>query len=382
MHWPVTPVEHDSSFRPPFCPWPACPAHRNTVLFGYHRKGSFSTRRRRRVPRFRCLVCRRWFSRQTFATSYYLKRPELLGKAAAGLLAGSAHRQIARSLHCAPSTITRLSSRLGRHGLLFLARCLTQLAGSCDEPVVIDHFETFEFTQDYPLGIATAVGARSWFLYAIDAAPHRRAGAVSAAQRRRLRRRPRRDYKGGYTGSTHRLFTTLTRLAAAPGRLHVIGDGHRAYQRVAGRFAGRLSLESHPNPPRGPRGSPRSRQAVVRDRAMFPVDALHALTRHSMAHHRRETIAFGRRINALMERFFLATAWRNFIKSMSERRPTRITPAMVAGLTERPWSWRRVLGRRLFFHHETLPPQWDHLYRRLWSTPLVRNRRHALVNAF
>ncbi|MGH9867382.1 MAG: hypothetical protein ACREAA_04350 [Candidatus Polarisedimenticolia bacterium] len=383
MHWPGTPVEQDSSFTPPFCPWPGCSTHRQPALFRFRSKGCFATRRRRAVPRFQCLTCRRGFSRQTFATSYYLKRPELLRRAAAGLLAGSAHRQIARSLGCAPSTITRLSARLGRHGLLLLARCLRELAGSCEEPVIIDHFETFEFTQDYPFGVATAVGARSWFLYALDPAPHRRAGVVSAIQRKRLSRRPVRHLRGGYSGSTHRLFTALTRLPADGQPLHVVGDGHRAYVRVARRFVDRLHLESHPNPPRGPRGSPRSRQAILRDRAMFPVDALHALIRHSMAHHRRETIAFGRRINALMERFFLGTAWRNFIKGLSERRPNHATPAMRVGLTDEPWTWRRVLSQRLFFHRETLPPQWGELYRRLWSTPIVHpNRRHELVHAF
>ena len=163
----------------------------------------------------------------------------------------------------------------------------------------------------------------------------------------------------------------------------MLGDGHRAYSRVARTFGGRISLESYPNPPRGPKGSPRSRQAVLRDRALFPVDALHALMRHSMAHHRRETIAFGRRINALMERFFVTAVWRNFIKGLSERKPNHDTPAMMVGLTDKPWTWRRVLSRRLFFHRETLPPEWAELYRRLWNTPLVRpNRRHALINAF
>src|SRR6185295_19715620 len=100
---------------------------------------------RRRVPRFRCKSCGRTFSRQSFGTSYYLKRPELLLPVAAGLVAGSAHRQIARSFGCAPSTVTRLSARLGRHALLLQARALSRLP-LLDETVVIDHFETFEFS--------------------------------------------------------------------------------------------------------------------------------------------------------------------------------------------------------------------------------------------
>ena len=95
------------------------------------------------VPRFRCRACRRTYSKQSFGLSYYLKRPELVIPVAAGLQAGSAHRQLARNLGCAPSTVTRLSARLGRHALLLMARALMHLRGGLTEPVVLDHFETF-----------------------------------------------------------------------------------------------------------------------------------------------------------------------------------------------------------------------------------------------
>ncbi|HET6277353.1 MAG TPA: hypothetical protein VFG08_01070, partial [Candidatus Polarisedimenticolia bacterium] len=162
-------MERLQAFRPRFCPWPDCGEHRRSSP-GYRcdRHGTFSTRRRPRVPRFRCRACRRSFSRQSFATSYYLKRPELLVPAAAALVAGSAHRQVARSLRCAPSTITRLSARLGRHALLLQALALRHLAGRVVEPFAVDHFETFEFSQDLPFGVLTPVGRDSWFVFGID----------------------------------------------------------------------------------------------------------------------------------------------------------------------------------------------------------------------
>jgi len=36
------------------------------------------------------------------------------------------------------------------------------------------------------------------------------------------------------------------------------------------------------------------------------------------------------------------------IKLVSERRPTRLTPAMYLGLTSRPWNWGEVFSERLF----------------------------------
>ena len=387
MHWPSVPVEKNRCFTPPFCPRRTCSEHRRVGAspFRFRRHGTYFTRRCGPIPRFICLSCRRTFSRQSFATSYYLKRPELLVPVAAGLIAGSANRQIARSVHCAPSTVTRLSARLGRHCLLLLARSLEHSAGQVAEPLVIDHFETFEFTQDFPFGVATAVGARSWFVYALEPSPHRRTGRRSPVQQARISSRPRRAFRGGYHGSTWRLVNSVLPLAQHNTPLHLIGDGHPAYVRISRhpRLSGRLRLDSFPNPKRGPRGSQRSAYARTRDRAMFPVDLLHGIFRHSLAHHRRETIAFGRRLNALMERFFVAAIWRNFVKGRSERKPDPTTPAMSIELTDRAWSWKRVLSRRMFPQRETVPAGWQQLYDRLWDNPLLKhNTRHDKVLAY
>lgn len=339
---------------------------------------------RRRVPRFRCLACRRTFSRQSFATSYYLKRPELLLPIAAGLVAGSAHRQIARSLGCAGSTVTRTSARLGRHALLLQARTLQDLAGRLGEPVAADHFETFEFSQDFPFGVLTLVGRESWFVYGLDPAPHARTGTVTSFQAARLATRPKVPRRGGYRGSFRRGLELLLPLGPPGASLRIACDGKEPYVQALRGCPGRarIHLEVHPNPVRGPKGSPRSPEAVARDQAMYAVDQLHALLRHTRADHKRETIAFGRRLNAILERLYLATVWRNFIKGRSERRPDPDTPAMRLGLTSQPWSWRRVLSRRLFPHRLNLSPVLRDIYWRNWTTPILpSNLRHRLRHA-
>jgi transposase-like protein len=382
MDWPRTPVERVKLFRPPFCPWQNCFEHRRQDRGYRFRRHGFYDTFRRTVPRFLCLRCRRTFSRQTFSTSYYLKRPELLLPTAAALQASSALRQIARSLSCAPSTPTRLAARLGRHAMLLHGRALAHLRGRLSEPIVLDHFETFEFTQDCPFGVATAVGARSWFVYGLDPAPHARTGRRTPLQVRRLASRPRRELRGGYRSSTRRTLASLLSLSSRGKHLHLISDCHPAYVREA---AGqpRVLLHSFPNPPRGPKGSPRSPAARARDQAMFPVDLLHALLRHSLAHHRRETIAFGRRLNALLERLFLTAVWRNFVKRRSERRPAPVSPAMQVGVARELWTWQRVFSRRLFPRRQSLSAVQRTLYDRAWiTTVLPRNLRHDRVHAY
>ena len=384
MDWPRTPVDRLQDFRPPFCPRKECPQHTRTEGFRY-RKHSFYPTSRGTVRRFLCLTCLKTFSRKAFSPSYYRKRPELLRPVAAGLQAGSGHRQLARTLGCAPSTVTRISALLGRHAILLLWRALAAMEGRLGEPVVLDHFETFELSQDLPFGVATPVGAHSWFVYGLDPAPHSRTGRRSPAQELRRKRRARRLGRGGYAGSTTRVVNQLLRLRPAERRLRIIGDGHRAFDQAVRQHprAADIALEQHPNPPRGPKGSPRSARAMARDRAMFPVDLLHGLLRHSLAAHKRETIAFGRRLNAILERLFLAAIWRNFVKGVSERKRDPTTPAMRLGLTDRPWSWQRVLGRRLFPHRERLSGPWLELYRRDWITPeLPSNTLHRKTFAY
>ena len=368
-------------FRPPHCPWPECPNHRPKKRYRCSRKGSY--RRildpRRRVPRFRCPTCRRGFSLQSFACTYYMKRPELLLPIAAGLVAGSAHRQIARTLGCAPSTVTRIAARIGRHALLLQALALEHLE-TLEEPVVLDHFETFVFSQEDRLGIATPVGQKTWFSYGLDPAPHRRGGKRSA-KKRALRRPLPPKQPGSVVRSTRRVFDLLLRLC--DGSVEVISDDHPAYahaDRSAGRF-GSIRRRIYPTPPRGP-GSDRA-VARERDRQMFAVDLLHKLWRHTQAHNRRETIAFGRRSNALMERGFLFIVWRNFVKKVSERTGKPVTPAMQLGLVPRPLEWSHVFSRRLFPGRIRLPRGWMKVYRRGWITPAVgRNLPHDLGQAF
>lgn len=385
MDWPDIAVEDldPASFRPPFCPSASCPQHRlaDGSHARFHRHGAYSRLTdHRRVPRFRCVVCKQTCSQQTFSCTYYLKRPELGPPIAAALEAGSAHRQIARSLRCAASSVTHRAARLGRHAMLLLAHSLAA-SPPLDEPLVVDHFESFAFSQDFPFGIATAVGARSWFVYGLDPAPH---GPGGPAIRRSQADPP--ESRGGYRNSFSRLLDALVPLAGPQGRLDLITDGHDAYTSAIEKHPerDRIRHQRFPNPPRRRKKAPRTAEMRRHDAAMFPVNLLHAILRHTCAHHRRETIAFGRRLNALMERMFLTVVWRDFVKRRSERRPNPpVTPAMRRGLAASPWTWGKVLSQRLFATRIALPTVWKELYDRSWVTPAVgNNRRHSLVKAY
>ena len=370
MWWPRLSVEsvRPSRFHPPFCPWPECVAHRapgrGFKRNGWYRKPSDN----RRIPRFLCRDCGGSCSRQTFSTTYYLKRPALLNAVAAGLAACSAHRQIARSQHCSKTSVTRMAERLGRHAILFHARCRKKLPPIA-ETIVHDHFEAFVGRQDHALGVGTAVGAESWFVYDIDPAPHRGSG-------RRPDRMPVPNglvcVNGSYVRSIQRTFRGLMAHLSAGQPLVVNVDGRHDY-RVAVRatyLKSRVHLQVFPNPKRGPKGTARSREAIERDRAMWLVDQLHQLFRHSCADHKRETLSFGRRLESIIGRAHLLAVWKNFIKSRSERKPDRTTPAMRLGMTTARWRWERVLSRRLFPARERVSSSALAIYRKAWTRSL------------
>ena len=378
MHWPSLAVERvrPSRFRPPFCPWRECPAHRDRRRVKFHRHGSYLRPSDRcRIPRYRCLTCRGTCSRQTFSFTYYLKRRDLPTKIAAALQACSAHRQIARSHGCAKTTVTRLADRLARHALLLQSRALANL-DPVREKLVHDHFETFVGRQDRALGIGTTVGAASWFMFDVDPAPHPGSGRRPD---RKISPRPHHAERLPYAQSIGRTLDLLAPLAPEDSRLTLVMDGRNDYRTALNKHPNqdKFWLEIHPNPKRGPKGSPRSAEAMVRDAAMFPMDQLHQLMRHTCADHKRETIAFGRRLESIVGRVFLTAVWRNFVKGRSERKPDRTTSAMQLGLADRRWSWTRVLSQRLFPTRETTPESWRRIYGRTWTTGPVHSAKHA-----
>jgi hypothetical protein len=251
--------------------------------------------------------------------------------------------------------------------------------------VVFDHFETFVVRQEEALGLATSVGQRSWFIFGLDPAPHRRGGKRTPAQLMKLRAKPVRLPLGAVQRSTSRMLDLLLSKVPVDKRLQLISDDHPSYGKAVAAHPDRARVEhrTYANPRRGAKGSKRSSRARVRDRQMRVVDVLHGLLRHSCAHHRRETIAFGRRTNAVMERGLLTVVWRNFVKKVTERRRDPTTAAMEVGLTDEQWDWERVLARRLFPNRLRLPSGWQTVYRREWITESIGpNTLHELRYAY
>ena len=324
----------------------------------------------RTIARFRCSLCRRTFSRQTFQTTYWLRRPGLLRKVCEGLLSGSGLRQISRFAGGSPSTIANHAARLGRHALLFLEAHRPR--GEPGEPITVDGFESFAYSQFYPLHLNLAVGTRSHFVYGLTESELRRKGRMTVAQKRQRaveeaevgRPDPRAIERG--------MGELLALVVPAGARAHVHSDDHRAYPRALRRLRDR-AFEHTVTP---------SKVARTPSNPLFPVNRQDEMLRHSGANHRRETIAFSKLRAAVIERAALHMVWMSFVKSFSEKRQGA-TPAQHLGLTDHKLTIEELLGKRQFPSRVRLPEVWQRYYDRDVPTRRIPNhKRHTLSYAY
>ena len=348
-------------FRPPFCPNPECLFHRRPEGWRYLRDGFYlRPSDGKRFQAFECAACGRNFSSRTFSTTYWLKRRDLLRPCAAWICEGPALRQIARVMKTTHGTIARMVSRVGRHCLLFHQRLLDQAGkkGVLREPLVIDGFESFEYSQFFPFHANLAAGARSCLLYHFNDAPLRRKGSMTADQKRKRRALEeslgRPDPKAIQKAVAALLRQSIALLAK--GKVLVLhSDEHPAYRRALREV-------------RRERGCPRilhiqtsSRERRTRSNPLFPVNLADLRIRHGQANHRRETIAFSKRRQRAMERQAVFTVWANCIKKKSEKKG-ETTSAMEVGLLGRPLTWEGILKRRLFPAQIRMCREWRAYY--------------------
>ena len=361
---------HDAPFVPPHCPRSDCAYHHCATGWHWVRFGSYHRRAApQRIPRFRCGHCGHTFSSQSFSTTYWLRRPDVLPAIAFRLLACSGYRQVAREARCCPTTVMRQACRLGRHALLWLwqHRPRTPIA----EPLVIDGFESFAFSQYHPLYLNLVVGAQSHDLYAFTHTLLRRKGRMTARQKRRRARLEAEHGRPDPRGIERGTLAALQLAVPTPQALVVRSDEHEDYPRALRRLRGYAVTHERTS----------SRLARTSGNPLFPVNLWDLLERHSSANHKRETIAFSKRHQSVVERTAWLAVWMNFGKPFSERHggPSR---AMRAGLEERRIPVREILQRRLFPARVGLPQPWAAYYRGEVRTNRIPNeRRHTLTLA-
>jgi len=355
-------------FEPPFCPNPHCTSHAESGTWRFKKKG-FYTRLRgpRRVQRYVCQHCHRNFSTQTFSTTYWLRRPDLLVPLFHRLLACSALRQIAREFGVAPSTLQHQAERLGRHALLFHEERRPQMPR---ESLVLDGFRSFERGQYWPFDLHLLVGP-SHFVYGFNDAELRRSGTMTPAQKRQ-RRRLEGLYGRPPPQATREAVAELVARVVPPGaEVEMHSDEHPSYARAFAQLEDRTIHHVTTS----------SRASRTAHNPLFPVNLADLLLRHDSANHKRETIAFSKRRQGALYRAAIWVVWRNYVKSRSERRRDD-PPAVVLGIEARRWRVREILAARRFPWRRPLEGWLERCYfGRIPTRAMPRTREHRAVYA-
>jgi hypothetical protein len=136
-------------------------------------------------------------------------------------------------------------------------------------------------------------------------------------------------------------------VAPKPQALDLFTDEHQDYPRAIRRVP-ELSITHQ---------TISSRAARTPENPLFAVNLADGLLRHSSANLKRETIAFSKKRANAIQLMLLFFVWRNYDKAFSEKKRGP-TPAQLAGITDRRWPLRRILGRRLFPRRVEVPERW------------------------
>lgn len=326
-------------FNPPRCPSTRCPAHRRPFEGFFVRQGFYRPLgRAHAVPRFRCRVCLRGFSRQTFRADYRHKKPYLNATCLRLFVACVGQRQTARVLQVSRKTIERRFRWLARHAEGFHANRLRDAALS--GPFQMDELESFEANRYQPVTAPILIDRRTFFVVATAVGPLRRKGRMTPLQKRRREqhealhgRRPTHS-----TRSVRQVFERLGTVLDPEQPFLLESDRKPLYGELGRRMFGeRFAWRRHSASARRDRSNP-----------LFPINHTNARLRHFLSRLRRRTWCVSKTIHDLQRHLSIAALWINYGRGITNR--TSVTPAQALGLMQRPLrpeelvSWRQDWG--------------------------------------
>lgn len=359
--------EHEP-FLPPHCPNPNCLYHKPFTLGWRYKKAGFFRRHLKpnRIQRFTCRHCRRSFSSQTFASTYWLKRPDILFQLFTKTTGCMSNRQVARDLNVAPTTIDNQLSRLARHCMLFHAKQM--LSSAPAKTIVFDSFVSFEYSQYFPVHHHLAVQKDTDFILYFTDSEVRRSGKMTAQQKRRRQQLEARFGRPDPQAVHRDVRELLDVVTAGSRRVTLLSDEHQVYPRVIQALSCEVEHRVTSSRERRDAGNP-----------LWEVNLVDLLVRHSSANHKRETIAWSKRRQSSCERLAIFLVFRNYMKGRREKQRGSPTPAQARGMQSRRLKAEDVLGERLFPSLTPLPGRWERYYKREIKTRVLpRQRNHDL----
>ena len=167
-----------------FCPNASCPYYDRAAAAKeewFRPHGSFYTRCRGEIQRFRCRNCGKTCSTQTFSIHYWTHSTTDLTAVLQQLENSGGLRQISRTISSVYRVVQNRVRRLARNCLALMDMLIA--CHTLDEDQAMDGFESYTRSQYHPNNITMVVGSESQLIYAAVHTLLRRKGRMTEGQK-------------------------------------------------------------------------------------------------------------------------------------------------------------------------------------------------------
>ncbi len=336
-------------FTPPCCPNPDCSAHtappppappapdgEGKGKRFFRRAGYYHPKcRALAVPRFKCLLCNRGFSRQTFRMDYCDNKPYLNPELFKNLASGMGLRQSARIMGLSRRCTELKARKLSRH----LGRLNRNLTGEFTDGsrFSLDEMVTFEGERGArPVSVAVLIETNSMYVIASDVATIRASGKMTNERREAIaqaeeRYGPREDRSKNALSRTFRRFRALTKNMTT---VHLTSDKKHEYSRLLREFFADRAVHLQIS----------SKLKRDQNNPLKHINLTNAMARDLCGRLRRESWLVSKARRFLRLQLHVFAAYRNFIR----RRVNRFaeTPAKILGFLSRTATFSDLLTWR------------------------------------
>jgi transposase-like protein len=316
------------------------------------------------IPRFRCKVCGKRFSRQTFRIDYRDKKPHLNRLIADRLSSGTGLRRTALSLGISRSTVERKFHKMGAHLRLLHEHTIDDFGAGTVE-LVLDELETFETCRrTRPVTVPALVEPDHYFIVGTRSATLPPRGKLKKADQERVKRDARRFGKRRNRSAVAvgELLALAARHCQGAARIVIRSDRKKSYPRLLRAAFGAERIEHVQVSSRAPRTT---------FNPLFPINLTNAMLRDLMGRlHRRSWLASKQR-RYLDQHLGLTVVFRNYVRPWKNGEAD--PPAVRLGFTDRAMTtqemvtWRQDFGPELSIHPLGRPGETVGSYRRVMA---------------
>jgi hypothetical protein len=294
------------------------------------------------VQRFKCLICWRYFSTQTFRLDYRLHKPTIHLLIFDAFISKVTQRQAARNLDCTRKTVVHRLKLLSGHGRAFQDQALALVVkrGGLRGDFQLDELETHEHSRRLsPVTMPVLAETHSYFVVHHEVAPLPCRGKLKPRELEKKLQRERREgrRRSGSRAAVEKCFRRLAHLVAPDAHITISTDFKTTYPGVL------REVMQHPYQ------HVQHSSTAVRDygNPLFPINHTFAMFRDGLSRLVRRSWGASKMRAWLDSHAWIWVVYRNYIRGITNR-ARFTTPAMALGVVADRYTKNTFFEWRIF----------------------------------